>query len=67
MKLPFRDISLRTVAQKICNKKLSEVKLWTIQFSGWSSYARASQALPPYNPPCGKEMGSTRYGREGNP
>lgn len=30
MKLPFRDVSLSTVAQKTYNKNLSEVKLRTI-------------------------------------
>lgn len=39
MKLPFRDISLSTAAQKTDNKNLSEVKLLTIQFSVWPSYA----------------------------
>lgn len=67
MKLPFRDVSLSSVAQKTYNKNLSEVKLRTIQFSGWSSYARVSQVLPPYNRPCGKREHGQHMEEKENP
>lgn len=60
MKLPFRDVSLSSVAQKTYNKNLSEVKLRTIYNSlvGQAMHESARCSLLTIDL-VEKEMGST--------